>query len=313
MSQRTPFDHSAPPDNGPPALTVQRRRQAIGAIAFVALVLGAAVGSSAGNDDSPAAAAVKPKPQLARRDKDWVAHPGPVPILMYHGVDSATDPPLAGLQIPSKEFRSQLRWLHRNGYEAVTMHEVARAWSGLGKLPRKPIVLTFDDGFHSQERVAFTAMEKYDWPGVLNLAVNNLTWDRGITFDEAQTMIDGGWELASHTINHTDLRAAGPAQLRHELVDSKRILEATFRRRVTAFCYPGGATDARVQKAVRKAGYHSATSVVNEVADSSNPFNISRIHVDPGLTGPELGAKLGAAAKGDVPPPPQKYDEGPVT
>ena len=104
----------------------------------------------------------------------------------------------------------------RNGYEAVTMHEVERAWSGLGKLPRKPIVLTFDDGFHSQERVAFQELRKLGWPGVLYLAVNNLTWDRGITFDEVQTMLDGGWELgAPHDQPHQpDRRREGLAAAR---------------------------------------------------------------------------------------------------
>jgi hypothetical protein len=229
MAANRIFDHSADPGPEPgrgPSLSHQRRRQAIAAIAFVALVLGAAVGSNAGSHHSPGTATAKAKPPATpRRQRGWVRHSGPVPILMYHGVDAAVDPPIGGgLNVESSTFRSQLRWLRRNGYAAVTMHEVERAWSGLGKLPRKPIVMTFDDGFHSQERVAFQEMRKLGWPGVLYLAVNNLSWDRGITFDEAQRMLDGGWELGSHTINHIDLTAAGNDSLKHELVDTKRIL-----------------------------------------------------------------------------------------
>ncbi len=315
MPPSSPFDHSsaAPGGSGDLELSHRRRRHALGVIAFVSLVLGAAVGSAAGHNENPPAAAAAPKKVVsleARRQRGWVAHPGPVPILMYHGVDAATDPPLSGLQIPKREFRGQIRWLDDHGYQAVTMHEVERAWAGLGKLPRKPVVLTFDDGFHSFDKVALPELQKLGWPGVLYLAVNNLTWDRGITFDEAQRIVDAGWELGSHTINHTNLTAEDPRGLRHEVVDSKAILEATFGRKITTFCYPGGSNDPRVQKAVRRAGYHSATSVVNNIANSANLFDLSRIHIDPGTSGAELGAKLEKAASGDLTTP--AVGEGPV-
>jgi peptidoglycan/xylan/chitin deacetylase (PgdA/CDA1 family) len=301
MAANRIFDHSAEGGEGP-SISHQRRRQAIAAIAFVSLVLGAAVGSGGGGHDSPGTASATAKPPATpRRQHGWVAHTGPVPILMYHGVDAAVDPPIGGnLQISPAAFRSQLRWLRAKGYAAVTMHEVERAWAGLGKLPRKPIVLSFDDGFHSQARIAFPEMRKLGWPGVLNLAVNNLTWDRGITFDEAQTVLDGGWELASHTINHIDLTRASNEALTHELVDTKRILESTFQREVSAFCYPGGTNDARVQAAVRKAGYHSATTVIPKIADSSNMLALSRIHVTSDLDGPALGALIKRAESGDA-------------
>jgi peptidoglycan/xylan/chitin deacetylase (PgdA/CDA1 family) len=314
MSQRRPFDHVAfdlaPERERPSDKTIRRRREGLAALAFISLVLGVGVGSGSGGHDTPTASAAAKAPVASRRERSWRPHSGPVPILMYHGVDNASDPPIAGLQVSRKDFRSQVAWLHSHGYEAVTMHELVRAWAGLGKLPKRPIVLTFDDGFHSQARVALPALRKLGWPAVLNLAVNNLTWDRGITFDEAQALIDAGWELASHTINHIDLRAASKQSLKHELVDSKRILEATFGQKVIDFCYPGGATDARVQTAVKKAGYHSATSVLNQVATADSPFNLSRIHVETGMTGAMLGAKIRAAATGDTPAGPGQAPAG---
>ena len=44
--------------------------------------------------------------------------------------------------------------LARNGYQAVTLGRVWRAWGGEASLPRRPVVLTFDDGYLSQYRTA---------------------------------------------------------------------------------------------------------------------------------------------------------------
>ena len=45
------------------------------------------------------------------------------------------------------------RW-SASGYQAVTLGRVWQAWRGEAALPRRPVVLTFDDGYLSQYRTA---------------------------------------------------------------------------------------------------------------------------------------------------------------
>ena len=69
---------------------------------------------------------------------------------MYHVITAA--PPGAtypALFVSRPEFAAQMRWLASHGYHAVTLREVYESWRGRSRLPPRPIVLTFDDGYRS--------------------------------------------------------------------------------------------------------------------------------------------------------------------
>ena len=96
----------------------------------------------------------------------------PVAILAYHHVGTA--PRGAAhpeLWVRPALLRRQLAALDRAGYAAVTLQRVWRAWHGRGALPRRAVVLSFDDGYCSQARLAGPALRAHRWPGVLNLQV----------------------------------------------------------------------------------------------------------------------------------------------
>jgi peptidoglycan/xylan/chitin deacetylase (PgdA/CDA1 family) len=65
-----------------------------------------------------------------------------IPVLMYHHVSSSAGP----LTISPENFESQIRWLARNGYVTLTADEFARFLHGF-PMPRKSVLLTFDDGY----------------------------------------------------------------------------------------------------------------------------------------------------------------------
>src|SRR5579875_1956854 len=119
----------------------------------------------------------KPAARLVRNatpQKSWKKYTGPVPILVYH----ALGPVPAGAAFPSLyvsygDFKAEMAWLHSNGYQAVTLDEVMKAWYHHGTLPAKPIVITFDNGYPEQVRFAPHVMSRYGWPGVLNAITEN--------------------------------------------------------------------------------------------------------------------------------------------
>src|SRR5436190_1979363 len=74
----------------------------------------------------------------------------------------------------SPRFARQVATLERTGYTAVTLERVWRAWRGEASLPRRPVVLSFDDGYLSQSRTAARTLRARGWPGVLNLEVDRL-------------------------------------------------------------------------------------------------------------------------------------------
>lgn len=65
-------------------------------------------------------------------------------------------------------------------------------------------------------------------------------------------------EIGAHTISHRNLIELSQAQVRHELVDGKNILEHRLGAQVDMFCYPNGRYNAAVIRQVQEAGYLGA-------------------------------------------------------
>lgn len=85
---------------------------------------------------------------------------------------------------------------------------------------------------------------------------------RPLTTDEVQQLDHGILSVGAHTHRHLRLPQLGPAELIREIVDSKAICENLLDTRVTAFSYPFGDYDDRVQVAVAEAGLTLACTMV---------------------------------------------------
>jgi peptidoglycan/xylan/chitin deacetylase (PgdA/CDA1 family) len=285
-----------------------RRRLALGALLAVAgAVVALAVTSLGGGGGSESAstearenqAGGGPQQATTTYPADWKPHPGPVPILEYHAIQ----PPVSGAEspeefVPQADFQRQMQWLKDRGYEAVTLTKVESAWYERGKLPPKPIVITFDDGYLSQYVAAFPELQHLGWRGVLNLIAQG----SDLPDADVKKMLDAGWELGSHTITHPDLTTLDPAELEREVAGSRQILKRRFGVPVDNFCYPSGRYDDTVISAVHRAGYVGAQTEIAGVADAAHPYILDRIEIglDDGLSG--FTEKLRAAESGSTIP-----------
>ncbi len=255
----------------------QRRIVATG----VALALGAivVVGASAlfgaGGKEVPG----HESPGLVRNatpQPDWRPHTGPVPILEYHVLGAAPE----GARYPELfvgrgDFRRQMDWLARHGFEAVTLGLVQDAWYRDGTLPRKPVVISFDDGYRPQFTFALPTLREHGWAGVLNLKAEGSDLYRS----NVEAMLAAGWELASHTIDHSDLTMLDASGLKRELAGSRQILREEYGVAVRNFCYPAGRFDAKVIAAVEAAGYEGATTEIPAYARRDQPYRLGRYEI----------------------------------
>jgi peptidoglycan/xylan/chitin deacetylase (PgdA/CDA1 family) len=262
-----------------------RRRNALICAALASAVIGAAIGSGAGGGSAAGpdrAVAARPSPGglgPPRSDQTLVSWSGPVPILMYHVI---ADPPatarLPGLFVDPDTFRAQMSWLSRHGYAAVSLNQVYDAWFKGGKLPERPVVLTFDDGYRGTFVYAGRTLRRLRWPGDLNMLVKNLGTE--LTDPMVERLIEDGWELDAHTISHLDLTTMSGARLRREVAGSREILQRRFHQPVNFFCYPAGKFDGDTVRAVRRAGYLGATTELPGDASKAEMFELHRIRID---------------------------------
>ena len=194
------------------------------------------------------------------------------------------------LFVARPDFRHQLEWLDQNGYQAVTLEQVEDAWFRGGTLPPKPVVLSFDDGYRPQFTFALPQLRKHGWAGVLNLKAEG----SDLYESNVKAMIAAGWELASHTVNHSDLTTLGAEELEFEVDESRKMLQREFHVPVKNFCYPAGEFDPTVIAAVEAAGYEGATTEIPGDATKDSPYELARFEIL-GSTGVEgLAEDLGA-------------------
>lgn len=247
------------------------------AVACLALVLALCAALSAAEVAGAGA------PPAASAPRAFVKHPRAVPILVYHHVQSYQ----AGyylLYASTSQFARQLWYLHHNGYHPVTLDQVYAAWTGGPRLPRRPVVLSFDDGYVDQYTNAARLLRRYHYPAVLNLVVHNGT---ALSRAMVRRMIAWGWEVDSHTLTHPLLTRLSASQLRYQLVASRRVIRRRFHVPVHFLCYPGGIYNRTVVRAVRAAGYLGATTIHYGRATPHGRFAMPRIAV---YWGESLGA-----------------------
>jgi peptidoglycan/xylan/chitin deacetylase (PgdA/CDA1 family) len=205
----------------------------------------------------------------------------PVPILMYHVVtDPPANAPYPELYVPRSHFAAQVAWLARHGYQGVTLQQVFDSWRGAGKLPPKPIVFSFDDGYLSQLRNALPLLSARHWAGVLNLEVRNLEPVWGIRPPGVRKLIKAGWEVDAHTLTHPDLTTVGAAKLHDEVAGSRAAIRKRFHVPVNFFCYPAGRYDDAVIQAVQAAGYLAATTTNYGLAKPGDLYTLNRVRVN---------------------------------
>src|SRR5512135_206224 len=92
-----------------------------------------------------------------------------IPILMYHQVTPRPHPALRKYSLTPRMFRLQMVWLALNGYHTITLDALVRNRLGHGTLPKRPIVITFDDGYVDCVNYAIPAMKAVGYTGVFYL------------------------------------------------------------------------------------------------------------------------------------------------
>lgn len=300
----------------------RRRRRTTGGLAAIAAIVVAIVVALSGSGGAGRATARRAHAGHrgarvsagARSDRGGGVRSGrpgdePAPILMYHVIAPApAGAPFPGLYVTPEEFAAQMRALKRAGWTAVTLDELSAYWREGVSLPAgKPIVVSFDNGYHSQFAQALPILRRLGWVGDENIQLTGLPPSQGgLSEREVRALLAAGWELDTQGASHADLITLDAAELHEQVAHTRTILQSRYHVPVDWFCYPSGHYDATVDAAVRAAGFDGSTTVVPGWAHrDDDPYRLRRLRVLGG-TSPSALLSLIAAVRDD-PPAPASY------
>jgi peptidoglycan/xylan/chitin deacetylase (PgdA/CDA1 family) len=150
--------------------------------------------------------------------------------------------------------------------------------NGMTKSLRDVLSLYKRPGNADPERFIRELKEKTqgdDLPGTLR---------RFLNWDEAREMIAGGMAIGSHTHSHTVLSQLGPEQQRHELVQSRALLNENLGSSADVIAYPVGGTTSfsyQTKSLAQEAGYRTAFSFYGgtNLPGQTDPYDVKRIGV----------------------------------
>jgi len=213
---------------------------------------------------------------------------------MYHAVEDALRPPkYKHFYVLAGEFAGQMRMLKRAGYQPISFGALAAARAGAGTLPRRPVLLTFDDGYANLKTNAHPLLKELDFPYTVFLVserigkTNDWVVPDGyeatplLTWTEVAAMQrDGGVAFEAHTATHPKLAEISAADARRELAGSKDALEQKLGTQIKTLCYPYGSVSEAVQDMAGEIGYTQAvTTEFGRVRRGDAPLRLPRISV----------------------------------
>ncbi|MBC7371153.1 MAG: polysaccharide deacetylase family protein [Bdellovibrionaceae bacterium] len=224
-------------------------------------------------------------------------HPNNIPVLMYHKTPDEDLNSPHRIFVTKNNFRKHLKFFKAHGFTTVHFADLEEFRSGrrdFAEFPKKPLVLTFDDGYVDNLTNAAPLLKEFRFKAVIYLlADHGLTmnsWDHDgkeplqPLMNEAQKreLLKFNYEFGSHGFSHRKITEMNDAEAWEELTASKTKLENDFGVPVTTYAYTYGVTSPKAAELAELAGYNFGLNTDSGgLHIEEDPFAIFRINIFP--------------------------------
>jgi len=211
--------------------------------------------------------------------------------LLYHHVGPYRPGIYPELSIAPSLFERQIAWLARHGYTGIRPAQWL-AWLQTGAaLPKKPVLLTFDDAYADIAEFALPTLRRYGFSASVFIvsayvgATN--TWDELQGYAQLPLMTAAQireWamqdiEFGAHSRTHAHLPQLNDDALADEIVGSRDELANLLGTSITSFAYPFGEYSDAARKIVA-ANYRLGFSCLGGFnRATTDPFLLRRIYL----------------------------------
>jgi peptidoglycan/xylan/chitin deacetylase (PgdA/CDA1 family) len=220
-------------------------------------------------------------------------------VVAFHRIQDADDSDT--LSVGPEMFERYCRFFRRH-FHVVPLRKLVEALERRAPVGRK-LAITFDDGYLDNFQNAAPILEQLSLPAtffVVSRFIGTTVvpwWDkeRGVThpwmnWDQVRSLHRRGFDIGAHTRTHLDLGTATGHDARHEIVGSRRELEAQLAAPVDLFAYPYGRPGnlAEANRAlIREAGFRCCCSCFGGVVDQgTDPFHVARVPISSSCASP---------------------------
>ncbi len=204
-----------------------------------------------------------------------------VPVLCYHNLAPQSK---GRMILAAKVFEEQMRYLKTHGYRVITMREFIEFVSLKRQLPRKSVLLTFDDGYRSFLPYAYPVLKELGYTATLFVYTDYVgAGGNAFTWSDLKKLSEEGFDVEAHSKSHGDMvrgkaESAGEydKRLEAELAQPLALFQKNLGFVPGIIAYPYGRQDDAVVRRTKERGYAAAFTVRRQGSPSF--VDLYRIH-----------------------------------
>ncbi|MFN0256284.1 polysaccharide deacetylase family protein [Pedobacter ureilyticus] len=216
-----------------------------------------------------------------------------VPILCYHQVRNwrSTDGAMGkDYTVEIQNFKDQMKMLSDSGYHTILPDQLY-AYLNEGKpLPKKPIMLTFDDTVLDQFTVVNPTLKKYGYKAayfVMTVSIGKKgKFVNYMSADQIKQLSDEGNTIGSHTYDHKNFKKYTGKDWEEQLDKPTKKLEEITGKKMEYFAYPFGLWNKEGFPELKKRGFKMAFALADK-RDENDPLMCVRRIIASGHWGPK--------------------------
>ena len=207
-----------------------------------------------------------------------------IPILMYHHIQPqniAQEKEQTALTVDLEVFETQMRYLVENGYQTISLEQLAQFLIAHQSQPSKSIVITIDDGYQDIFSYAFPILQKYNLKANLMIPTGLLNNPDYITWDQLGQMIRSNLIfVANHTWSHANLTSASSEKINFEVQTAQKQFAERLGSSPKIFAYPYGQISQAIINYLSTNGFLAAVSTIQgKTQCQSSIFSLGRIRI----------------------------------
>ncbi|MBE5759209.1 MAG: polysaccharide deacetylase family protein [Clostridiales bacterium] len=241
-----------------------------------------------------------------------------VGIVMYHSI-LGSDEKAGKYVITPEVLENDLRYLKEQGFTTVFISDLIEWVKNGCDLPKKPIVLSFDDGYFNNLSYALPLLEKYDMKAVISVIgryteeyskssdtpnnnYSHLTWDDLKELSSRFEILNHSYDLHSEETRMglrflpNESKASFQEKVGADIAKMQALLKEQLGINCRTFTYPYGYITEENKALIRNMGFEASLSCYEHINtlchDPKSLFELGRYNRPYGISSEEFFSKI---------------------
>ena len=210
------------------------------------------------------------------------------------------------IRVTKERFKEDTEYLKKEGYTTISFKELIKYKEGQGKLPKKPIIITFDDGYKDNYEYAYPILKENNMKAAIfvigsRIGKTNFNNDpkyNYFSWDEAKEMYNSGLiEIQPHSYNlhyykeskshgngvlkrKGEDKSAYYARVKKDGIQAIQIIKDKLGSESYVYAYPYGKYNRATEKILKELNIKVTHTTRNRYANiSKDLYGLKRINV----------------------------------